>query len=693
MALNKFKNKQLNSLNSLIILVAVSLFVAIIIINLGKSYFWGLINLSSNQNYTNTPSNKNKPPILISKDNKIVKFKSDEDFKEYIASAQNINIDYYGVDTADIMTQRLMPMREESIRGGETPSLKITSAPSRVSTTNVQVIGIDEPDIVKTDGRKIYFSSDFPLYKGRPRPIPMPFEESEIVPPYYRPYGETKIINAFPPETLAQDSTIDKSGSLLLDNKILIVLGNDQKIYGYDVSDPKNPSEKWKLTLESRTNLVTSRFYKGKIYTITKTGVNYNDPCPIIPWQFNDAPIKIPCAEIYHPVVQIPADITYYVSIINPTSGKIENSISFVGSSNESVIYMSNNFLYVTYFYQGDIVTYFYNFLNEKGKDLIADWVLQQIKKLASYELSNSTKIAEMGLILNKYYNSLTNDERARIQNELNNRLSDYAKTHIRELENTGIVKIDLADLKITASGIIAGNILNQFSLDEYNNYLRVATTIGERSRWFGWGFGSNAQSANDIYVLDNNLKIVGQVKDLGLTERIYSARFIEDKGYLVTFRQTDPFYVLDLSSPSNPQLKGELKIPGYSSYLHPLAKNKILGIGQEGSQVKMSLFDVSDPQNPKEISKYLLKEYWTEVNNNFHAFLLDTKHNIFFLPAGQGGYIFSYNDDILQLKRVVSSMNARRAIYLDDYLYIIGNEKIVVINENNWENVKELNF
>ena len=128
-----------------------------------------------------------------------------------------------------------------------------------------------------------------------------------------------------------------------------------------------------------------------------------------------------------------------------------------------------------------------------------------------------------------------------------------------------------------------------------------------------GGGFGiigGLTESANDVYVLDKNLKITGQVLDLGLTERIYSVRFIQDKGYVVTFRQIDPFYVLDLSDPENPALKGELKIPGYSSYLHPITKDKILGIGKEGSNVKISLFDVKDPENPSEAAKYTLQEF-----------------------------------------------------------------------------------
>ena len=158
---------------------------------------------------------------------------------------------------------------------------------------------------------------------------------------------------------------------------------------------------------------------------------------------------------------------------------------------------------------------------------------------------------------------SLSDDERMRLDNELTNRVSDYYQEHQRELEKTGLVKIGLANLKITATGETPGRLLNQFSLDEYEGKLRTAVTIGS-----SWGIlGSMGESANDVYVLDEKLKVIGSIEDLGLDERIYSVRFLADKGYLVTFKQVDPFYVLDLADPNNPQVKGELKIPGYSSY------------------------------------------------------------------------------------------------------------------------------
>ena len=208
----------------------------------------------------------------------------------------------------------------------------------------------------------------------------------------------------------------------------------------------------------------------------------------------------------------------------------------------------------------------------------------------------------ELSNILQKHYSSLSQDDRRKIENEMENKLSEYVKIHIRELSSTGIVKIALSDFEIKATGRVPGVPLNQFALDEYKGNLRIAVTIsGQGTMWGGWSSTSlrlgerSDSSANDVYVLDKDLEITGSIKDLGLTERIYSARFIGEKAFLVTFRQVDPFYVLDLSDPNNPRKAGELKIPGFSSYLHPLKENLILGVGQENGRVKLSLFDVSD--------------------------------------------------------------------------------------------------
>lgn len=634
--------------------------------------------------YKNFQSEISWPPISFSfilapKLQGVKQFSSEEEFKSYLKEAKAM-VEYSGWELG-LKEARISALSIEAPLMAEKAVL-----PERISETTVQVPGIDEPDIVKTDGKEIYFSP------GRVWPIwREPIIMERVIPPYLYKEPKTKVIKAFPPDDLTLDSEIAKSGDLLLlkDKNVLIIFSG-REIFGYDVSNSKKPKKIWEIKLEEKNSIVTARLYRDKIYLVTKNLIDEFKPCPIKPLSIEGKEIEIQCSEIYHPIVPIPADVTFLAMILDPSSGQIEKKISFVSSSGQSVVYMSENAIYITYSYNESIIKFFSQFLEERCQDLIPNWVLEKIKRLEGYDISQPAKLFELEGILEKYQSSLDEDERLRIENELINRISDYYKEKKRELEKSGILKIGLEKFEIVATGYVPGYPLNQFALDEYQENLRIATTIGERFDWFGFGMG-RGESANDVYVLDKNLKIIGSVKDLGLKERIYSVRFIEDKGYLVTFREIDPFYVLDLSNPQEPQLKGELKIPGYSSYLHPISKDKILGIGKEDWKVKISLFDVALAENPKELDKYILDESWSDILNTHHAFLLDKKHEIFFLPGSQGGYVFSYQNDKLGLVKAIREISAKRAIYLADFLYIIGDNKITILNEINWQKVKEL--
>ncbi|MBU0569815.1 beta-propeller domain-containing protein [Patescibacteria group bacterium] len=608
---------------------------------------------------------------------KIERFESEEDFKTYLAEAETAvgsslfsGFGMVRTDTANL--QMLEAEIASPVAGGG-------GGPERVSETNVQIAGIDEPDIVKTDGTSIYFSKRANWTIPVVRTLPV---GEQILPPTTN--AETKVLLAFPPASLSQIATIPKQGDLLLDKKTLIIFSESQ-ILGYDVVNPASPTERWKVDIETKNQVVTSRLFQNKLYIITKSRINNERPCPI-PLLTGKNSLSISCGEIYHPNRPVPTDSTFTILSIDPTNGEIQEKTAFVGSANSSVVYMSENAIYITYSYSEDMSEFLYNFYVEAGTDLISETALGKLKKLQTYDISASTKLMEIGVILENYYNSLSSDEKRRVENEMTNRMESYTKEHSRDLQKTGIVKIAVDDLSISANGEIPGNPLNQFSLDEYKGDLRIATTTGSSM----WGGGD---SFNDVYVLNSDLEITGSIQDLGLTERIYSARFIEDKGYLVTFRRIDPFYVLDLSNSKNPEMKGELKIPGYSSYLHPITEDRILGIGEENNKVKISLFNVSSVENPTEASKYILDEYWSEVADTHHAFLLDSKHGVFFLPGRNGGYVFSYKGDELKLERVVSEIRARRAIYLDDYMYIIGDDKIVILNESDWMEVNNLTF
>ncbi len=199
--------------------------------------------------------------------------------------------------------------------------------------------------------------------------------------------------------------------------------------------------------------------------------------------------------------------------------------------------------------------------------------------------------------------------------------------------ESTEIYRVAIngANLSFDAKGVVSGSILNQYSMDEYNGYFRVATTISTGS-WV------NRDQHNNLYVLNMKLETVGKIESLAQGERIYSARFTGDKAYLVTFKQTDPFFVIDLKDPAAPTVAGELKIPGYSSYLHPYDENHIIGIGKENNTVKLSLFDVTDMSNPTEIAKYVIGEN-ADYSDSIalyepKAFLFDLQKQLIVIPV-----------------------------------------------------------
>ena len=204
---------------------------------------------------------------------------------------------------------------------------------------------------------------------------------------------------------------------------------------------------------------------------------------------------------------------------------------------------------------------------------------------------------------------------------------------------NTSIHTFDIggsAPASYVASGIVPGHLLNQFSMSEYEGHLRAATTNGAP-----WAPGTESV----ITVLKRNgdrLDRVGQVGGMGKGERIYAVRYVGPTAYVVTFRQTDPFYTVDLSNPAAPKVVGELKIPGYSGYLHPIDKSLVLGIGQDATAegrrlgAKVSLFDVSDLANPKELSNWSVPGSQTDAEYDHHAFLYWPESKIAVLPLLQ---------------------------------------------------------
>ncbi|PIY68976.1 hypothetical protein COY90_03070 [Candidatus Roizmanbacteria bacterium CG_4_10_14_0_8_um_filter_39_9] len=628
-------------------------------------------------------------------------FATDQEFIDYMASSARGSVNYSG---RAVMMDTKAPGMPLPVTGGGAAE----SSVDRVSETNTQVFGIDEPDIVKTDGTTIYYSrpyiNDYPVKRIQPimeKPLApellmqrvdpglMPERNPEII-----SRGGISIFNTSPPGTISSKKTMNMSGDMLLSNNTLVVFNESnyakRTVTGFDISNPQSPQTSWKIPLKENVTRVAARLLNDKLYLVTKTYPQSGHPCPIPMLDISGSRGFIPCREIHRPPMQVSADSVYTAYKINVDDGGIEDSVSFVGSSNKETVYMSKDALYTGYYYSGDMVKIMYGFVLE-NKDMFPATVSQKLAKLKDYDISEGSKLSELSMILSSYTSTFDEDKRVEFESNMQNRMKKFMKLHARELEKTGIVKINLDSFSVAATGDVPGKTLNQFALDEYRGNLRIATTVGQNS-WFGQ-FGQLTQSFSDVYVLNGSLKQLGSVLDLGKTERIYSVRFIADQGYVVTFRQTDPLYVIDLSNGSDPKVTGELKIPGYSAYLHPLTETVLLGVGKEGQNVKLSLFDVSDPENPTELDSYILDEYWSEALDNHHAFLADDKHKAFFIPGSKGGYVFSYEGNQIAMKKAVSDEQVQRALYINNYLYVIGNSRIVVLNENNWTVVKELDL
>lgn len=620
----------------------------------------------------------------------VKKFVTEEEFLKYLAKSFSLQTTY-GEMMVEPMAVESSPAVRKDV--GSALNNQDVGDTGRISETNVQVKGIDEPDIVKTDGKFVYFSKERP-YITFEKEV-MPSTRMGIMPPIIpEPIGNTDILSVLPITEIKKIAKIDKQGELLVYKNTLIIFA-EQTIFGFNINDRNKPVEAWKIKLEDNSLLKTARLYNGKLYLVSRNNINQTKPCPYVGLKANNLEISIPCGDIYYPVMPVAGPVTYNAFVVDPEKGEVNNKVSFVASGQEeSVVYMSENSLYITYAYAADSLALLLGFIKEQGSDLFPKELVTKLEKLMALEISGAAKNTEVNEILSNYLNSLNKDERLKLSQETNNRLMKYMSIHKRDLSFTGIAKVSLDNFALEATGRVPGRLLNQFALDEYLGNLRVATTVGEQNFWFyGFSAMNNQDSANDVLVLDGSLKQMGAVMDLGKTERIYSARFIKDRGYLVTFRQIDPFYILDLSDPKQPKMTGELKIPGFSSYLHPLANGRILGVGQDSGKVKLSLFDVSNAKEPKEIDTYLLAEYWSEVSNNHRAFLEDAKFNVFFLPAGQNGYVFSYTNDKLNLAKAISANQAKRAIYINDYLLIVSIDKLQVYNEKDWVKVSELDL
>jgi uncharacterized secreted protein with C-terminal beta-propeller domain len=428
------------------------------------------------------------------------------------------------------------------------------------STTNIQVEGVDEADIVKCDGKYLYVVSG----------------------------NKVVIIYAYPPENARVLSEIQGDenscvNDIFIKGDKLVVLGWDfAKVY--DISDKENPALKREVSFDGY--YFNSRMIGDYVYLIASSPEVYvwkEEKIDLPEISCNGNMRTVPATEIYY--FENLCDFAYqYTTImaINTQNDEEEITSETFLMTPAQTLFVSSNNIYITY------TNY---------------WIYPE-------DGSNGTTY---------------------------------------EMEKTIIHKITIAGGKIEyrSQGEVPGCILNQFSMDEYQGCFRIATTTG----WYG---------ANHVYVLDQDLNIIGRLENLAPGERIYSARFMGGRAYLVTFKQVDPLFVIDLADPTDPKILGKLKIPGYSDYLHPYDETHLIGVGKDTVEsdegdfalyqgVKIALFDVSDPENPVEISKYVVGQRGTEslALQDHRAFLFSRSKNLLVMPIGDWGQQDAYVFDI----------------------------------------------
>ena len=257
--------------------------------------------------------------------------------------------------------------------------------------------------------------------------------------------------------------------------------------------------------------------------------------------------------------------------------------------------------------------------------------------------------------------------------------------------------------------------------MDENGDYFRIVTTINRYSTVTTQRdktepatdiaiFPSQNETGNNLYVLDSQLKIVGKIEDMAKGERVYSVRFDGNIGYFVTFRQVDPLFAADLSNPKAPKILSELKIPGFSEYLHPYAKDRLFGLGKDADEksggvlgMKLSMFDVADKTKVSEKHKIVLDSrfMWSEASYNHKAILVAPEKNLIAFPAGDKYLVFSYSESEGFVKKAEIGLGSSevyyyqglRGLYIGEYLYVYSPTSISVYSMKDFTLVSTLNL
>ncbi len=504
------------------------------------------------------------------------------------------------------------------------------------SRTNLQVEGVDESDIVKTDGRYLYIAREdqvqvLDVQHGKPVEAGVIVPElhgdmDQICEMYVSGHMLTLLIQA--EETaMRQDGGGETKKKAATDDAAMkdvyrIDTKAMTKIQTYDITEPKRAVLKDTLTQDGWYQ--TSRKIGGRLYLFTNQSLF------------------------------LPQDLSR-------KEADMENGAAeWIPSVNGRAV-------------APDCI-----YLAKKGSDSLL---------AVSVDLDDHCRVADTKLLVHAYTQLYVTRDSVFLYH------TDYAQNR----ERTRIARFSLEDdgsILAKAAASVKGSVMDTFAVHERDGYLQVLTTVTDEEL-----------SENRVYVLDHNLKITGKLTGLAKGEQIYSARFAGAVGYFVTYRNTDPLFTVDFSDPKKPKVIGELKVTGFSEYLHFWSDTLLLGIGYETNPengerigVKLSMFDVSDPSNVREKDRIVLEGvHDCDGMYDYKAVLVSKEKNMIALttdtysPVYQRDYrVFSYADGKFSscLQRAIAKDGHYddgkwRSVYVGDVLYLVGQNRTVAFAKN----------
>lgn len=481
-----------------------------------------------------------------------------------------------------------------------------TGAALSYSKTNLQEAGVDEADIIKTDGKYLYVmkatgSVRMIRAEGKTLEVEGTIMLEALNETPQEMYVDGDILNLI---VTGSRTTLDSDDTQ--EDTYTANTENYTKIYTYDISDRSVPQLRG--TVKQKGTYSTSRKNGDVIYLFTQFYPQINDADQIDTYVPAVNGARLESTDIYLPEYQNSSSYLVISSVSNRRPDEVIDKKAIVSAADN--FYVSNDNIYIANANWG------------------SDATMTQILKFSCQK----GKIRAKGA----------------------------------------------ADLK--------GFLNDSFSMNEYNGYLRIVLT----------DYSGDTQT-NALYVLDDALEVCGSITDIAEGEEIRSARFLGDTGYFVTFRDTDPLFSVDLSDPAEPKVLGELKITGFSSYLHFYGENKLLGVGNEVDPetgaytgIKLAMFDVSDPSNVKQLHKFVIKDtYDCPLFYDYKAAMIDTEKNVFGFMCDSSYMIFRYDEgkgfenvftENLGNSYYGSSYNGTQGIrgcFIDNSFYLIGGGQI----------------